>query len=56
MRTLYLFCSFFLIQMVSAQKLVIDSKQYQALKQNNALAGTEIIAPSSEVGDRKSVV
>jgi hypothetical protein len=50
MRTLYLFCSFFLIQMVSAQKLVIDSKQYQALKQNNSLAGTEIIAPSSEVG------
>lgn len=50
MRTLYFFCSLFLFQMVSAQKLVIDSKQYEALKQNNALTGAEIIAPSSEVG------
>ena len=50
MRILYLFCSLFILQMVSAQKLVIDSKQYQALKQNNALAGAEVIAPNSEVG------
>lgn len=50
MRLYYFFCSLFLVQVVSAQKLVIDSKQYQAFKQNNALAGAEIIAPSSEVG------
>ena len=46
MRPLYLFCSLFLIQMVSAQKLVLDSKQYQVLKQNNTLTGAEFIAPS----------
>jgi hypothetical protein len=39
--------------MVSAQKLVIDSKQYEALKQNNSLTGAEIIAPSSQVGTQR---
>ena len=50
MRILYLFFGLFLIHMVGAQKLIIDSKQYQVLKQNNALSGVEVIAPSSEVG------
>jgi hypothetical protein len=50
MRILYLFFGLFLIHMVGAQKLIIDSKQYQVLKQNNALTGVEVIAPSSEVG------
>ena len=49
MRLFYLVCSLLSISLSMAQQITVDSKAYQALKQNNALEGKELILPMPSV-------
>ena len=49
MRLFYLVCSLLSISLSMAQQITLDSKAYQALKQNNALEGKELILPMPSV-------
>lgn len=47
MRAYLLLFSTMLVSTLSAQKIILDSKQYEALKTNNALNGVEVVAKNT---------
>ena len=49
MRLFYLVFSLLFMSLAMAQQITVDSKAYQALKQNNALEGKELILPTPSV-------
>lgn len=53
MRTILLLFSLILVSTLSAQKIILDSKQYEALKINNALDGAEVIAVKTTNASQK---
>jgi hypothetical protein len=49
MRLFFFFCSLFSIAQVMAQQVIIDSKEYQVLKQAHNLNGAALVAPAATV-------
>ena len=49
MRLFYLVFSLLSMSLAMSQQITVDSKAYQALKQNNALEGKELILPTPSV-------
>jgi hypothetical protein len=47
MRLFYLACAMLSISFAMAQQVTLDTKAYQALKQNNSLNGVEVVAPAA---------
>lgn len=55
MRTYLLLFSTMLITTLSAQKIILDSKQYEALKLNNALGGAEVIKSNANTTSETTI-